>query len=164
MKHLLILLAFISTAFAVPNSEQVKIGEAIKAENKEVRTQLEIAKIQNNISISESAAIKLDADITKTQLNTALVENKIVQDKHDKVVTENTSLKVTIEHFKTFARQIALALAIVSVIAIGLTLAQFTGMLPPPYSTYAIPILIGLSLAGGYIVYTTITIYASKIA
>jgi hypothetical protein len=133
----------------------------------------------------EKDKLQVNLDLTTSELKaqkTAIVEvteksNKL-QAEFDKSLKDITILKntiaekdatiekkdITISHHKTFARQCGLVAAVI----IGLLLLvigfQFGGLLPPPYSSYLIPIVLAGASIGGYMVYTIITVYASKIA
>jgi hypothetical protein len=102
---------------------------------------------------------KLQADFDKSLKDITILKNTIAE-KDATIETKD----ITISHHKTFARQIAFGAAFVIFLGLIIIGLQFGKLLPPPYSSYLIPIVLGLSFAGGYLVYTIITVYASKIA
>jgi len=136
-----------------------------------ISNELDNANNTNLIQLGEIQSLKFTletttAEVTKLQ---GIVDTQAatIIEKDGVILAQKGTIEkkdITIGHHKSFARQIALVCAILTALALGFGLAQFIGRLPQPYSTYGLPILIGVALAGGYIVYTTITVYASKIA
>lgn len=161
MKYLLILLLATTGAFA-QTKEQAKIVSAIRENNLQLQEALALAEIENTSLGNEALWLEILLNDAQKELQVALTENFTKQNLLDAKIAENLKLEKTIEHHISFARQIAILAGTLAALAAFFGVLKLTGNLKNPVYVFGIPSLTALTT--GYAVYTTITIYASKIA